>query len=930
MSAAPQSGTPPGDKETPRNAGSVEGREEGRINGRDSSAPPAVSPQPFSLAILEAAKGAPLTKRFALDANGQLEAIPQTMPASGRVRIERLANLGGFARMLGELRPSQALTFGLPTKAPAQFVAQAALAKHPKAIARDRGHFAWPPGASVLFLDHDAGHAREAITSPEALRDRLIALCPALASAPMLITASASTFIENSATGETLRGAGGWHVYVPVRHGTDIARAGRVLFERSWLVGHGRYAVTKSGRCVERSIIDAAVWQPERVDFAVGAHCAAPLVQRRPPPVLFNADAAPFDTAAIEELTPEELAQLAAIKARAKAEVSAEAQAQRAAYIEERGQELVASRGLPIDEARKIARAAVERQTLLGAFLLTTATGEVVSVAELLNDPQTWHGRRFCDPLEPDYRGDSRIAYANLCSGGAPHVFSHAHGGQRFELLRQVEVLRLNVGREAETGDDTLAVLRDRGGLYVRGRYVVRIIEGRPVTVTPDWLTDEIGRLIHFQRYDERRKGLVSARVPADLSRRILAREGAWNLPRLRAVVTAPTLREDGTVLDRPGYDAASGILFLCDELNPPTVPAAPSDEQAREAVCELWGPLSEFPWCDDVSRAVAFAALLTAVARPALPTAPAFAFDAPAAGSGKTLAARTVAALAGVTPTLRPPPDSDEEMRKALFATLRAAEPVAIFDNVIHPIEGAALCGALTAPFYSDRVLGVSETETVENRTLLLLTGNNLRATGDAARRVAVARMDPALERPFLRRFDFDPPSFVAARRLRLVAAALTVLRWYQRREPLLGPPADGSLASFEQWDATVRQTVAALGELGVRGFADPALALTAQADNDPTLAVVVGVMDAWEAEIGRMQLTAREAYQRAYEGLDATGGELGRALNEIHGGDRRFDARRLGLWFMTHRGRVVTGRRFASRMDGYRKVQLWRLEKA
>jgi hypothetical protein len=24
------------------------------------------------------------------------------------------------------------------------------------------------------------------------------------------------------------------------------------------------------------------------------------------------------------------------------------------------------------------------------------------------------------------------------------------------------------------------------------------------------------------------------------------------------------------------------------------------------------------------------------------------------------------------------------------------------------------------------------------------------------------------------------------------------------------------------------------------------------------------------------------------------------------------------------------VTGRRFASRMDGYRKVQLWRLEKA
>ena len=43
----------------------------------------------------------------------------------------------------------------------------------------------------------------------------------------------------------------------------------------------------------------------------------------------------------------------------------------------------------------------------------------------------------------------------------------------------------------------------------------------------------------------------------------LLARAGAWRFNSIIGVVTAPTLRPDGSVIDRPGYDPATGLLFV-------------------------------------------------------------------------------------------------------------------------------------------------------------------------------------------------------------------------------------------------------------------------------------------------------------------------------------------------------------------------------
>ncbi|NRB36684.1 MAG: hypothetical protein HRU31_18555 [Rhodobacteraceae bacterium] len=41
-----------------------------------------------------------------------------------------------------------------------------------------------------------------------------------------------------------------------------------------------------------------------------------------------------------------------------------------------------------------------------------------------------------------------------------------------------------------------------------------------------------------------------------------MARVGEWNAPVLHGVVSSPTMRKDGTILQTPGYDTASGLLF--------------------------------------------------------------------------------------------------------------------------------------------------------------------------------------------------------------------------------------------------------------------------------------------------------------------------------------------------------------------------------
>ena len=63
-----------------------------------------------------------------------------------------------------------------------------------------------------------------------------------------------------------------------------------------------------------------------------------------------------------------------------------------------------------------------------------------------------------------------------------------------------------------------------------------------------------------------------------------------------------------------------------------------------------------------------------------------------------------------------------------------------------------------MTSSLFADRVLGVSENVESPNRSLFLVSGNNLVLTGDTHRRILLARLDALIETPLKREFEFDP----------------------------------------------------------------------------------------------------------------------------------------------------------------------------
>jgi putative DNA primase/helicase len=90
----------------------------------------------------------------------------------------------------------------------------------------------------------------------------------------------------------------------------------------------------------------------------------------------------------------------------------------------------------------------------------------------------------------------------------------------------------------------------------------------------------------------------------------ILAMRGDWPFPTVKGILSTPTLRSDGTLLDRLGLDVQTGLL-LRDLPMMSGVKARPTREDAKEALEFLLGLLREFPFLDKTGRVVALSLIV-------------------------------------------------------------------------------------------------------------------------------------------------------------------------------------------------------------------------------------------------------------------------------------------------------------------------------
>jgi hypothetical protein len=513
------------------------------------------------------------------------------------------------------------------------------------------------------------------------------------------------------------------------------------------------------------------------------------------------------------------------------------------------------------EEARKRLADAVEKGRLFGDFELIHSSGDHVTVADLLDNPDRWHGERFHDPLEPDYsNGDRRIAIANLKSGGTPLIYSHAHGGQRFRLLRPMQQLKLQQGELPQVLPKILERLQIDSEIFERAGVLVRLADGELMTVEKAWLQTHLEGSFQLLMFDGRANEWTQRDCPDKLALRLLASRGTWGLPKVGAVVTFPVMRPDGSVIQKPGFDTATGLLYLDNSEERPA--PHPLDRKAlKEALARIWQPFERFPFDSNMSRGVFLAALLTTACRPSLPTAPGFLVRAYTPGTGKTLLSECLMMLVGASLSALPLPENNpEEIEKRLFAKLLTGCPGLILDNLVGVIDNAALCAFLTSPEPEGRILGQSETRSVVNRALWLLNGNNVTAGGDTFRRILPITLDANSETPETRRFTFNPRDVIRDRLDAYRADLLSVLLTFQWE----GAPtvAAGSFGSFEEWERLVRQCVCWLIREGVApaDMTDPLEVMKLSKAEDPHHQQHAAILEAWHELYGDRTMQVRD----------------------------------------------------------------------
>jgi Bifunctional DNA primase/polymerase, N-terminal len=497
---------------------------------------------------------------------------------------------------------------------------------------------------------------------------------------------------------------------------------------------------------------------------------------------------------------------------------------------------------------------------------------------------------------------------------GSPQPAAPQPGPQPQPGPAALPIIRLIGGQLPRIVNEAEAALIADGkqGIYQRGDLVVRPMRPKLraaddritygwqlIAIVKPYMIETFTRVAQFERWNERAKKFVIKDCPDWVADTYLARIGRWKIPVLLKIVNAPFLRSDGTLCDRPGYDPDTALLYIRDRReNFPTVPAAPTREQAREALDYLDGTLfEEFPFVEETDHVVALSLVLTALDRHAIATAPLHGFTSPVAGTGKSLLIDIASLLScGELMPVIAQSSSREEFEKRLGAALLSGDAVISIDNCSSEVDSDMLCQALTQRELRIRLLGYSRLVKTPVTALFCVNGNNLVIANDLTRRTLLCRLDAGMERPERRTFKRNVMEVARTDRGRLVAAALTVLRGWHAARTVIGIEPMGS---FEEWSFRIRQPLIWLDR------ADPCDSIETVRENDPFRSQLNTVLMQWKEKLGTQNsFTVRQVIERAVIDPDFYGALAAVAISST-GGSLSND--RLGRYLGRNNGKIV-----------------------
>jgi hypothetical protein len=335
-----------------------------------------------------------------------------------------------------------------------------------------------------------------------------------------------------------------------------------------------------------------------------------------------------------------------------------------------------------------------------------------------------------------------------------------------------------------------------------------------------------------------------AANVPSKWCAQILDRaRDAYGLPwlPLKAIRSVPFLLDDGSLIDKPGYHAPTGI-WLDEQFKFPSPPERPDKEEARASLdkfAEIFSqynfvPVAGEAWDKTPSYAVVLSTILSILGRNLLPTVMGQGTTSFRPGSGKTDLNRAQAILTTGSDPFTLGYVNQKEFDKHIPVPLIAGDRVVLIDNVDQMLRSTTLNTMLTLPSstaFQVRPLGQTASIPVENHTVVMANGNHLAIFGDMERRWLQVDLNPGCDAPEDRKFTFNPVERAHEMFPELAVAGLTALRyWVQAGCPAQDyGEAAPEAGSYREWNRAVR------GLLVHLGFGDPMLTRARVKENNP-----------------------------------------------------------------------------------------------
>jgi hypothetical protein len=408
-----------------------------------------------------------------------------------------------------------------------------------------------------------------------------------------------------------------------------------------------------------------------------------------------------------------------------------------------------------------------------------------------------------------------------------------------------------------------------------------------------DTLIDRLGIIIQGYKFSIKSGEWYPADPSLQLVRSLIARTKMSLLPRIRAFTQCPYIQKNGQITSSSGYNPETEIYLLRDVQELTSLPETPTKHNAGESLDYLKGFLSGFPFASGNDLSVALSALLSAVNKVNLDNIPLHAFNAPTAGTGKSLLADVIALITtGNTISVMSQGKDEVETEKRLHSAMLAGDTIISMDNCDEPLGGDVLCQILTQPAIRIRPLGASKLVDAQKSCMILATGNNMIFEGDITRRTLVCTLDAKMERPETRKFDFDAKEQALLKRDDIIFHCLMILKASKSH---LSNPLTIPLGSFEEWSRQIRDTLVWLG------FSDPVNSQKNIRSTDPTFNAQQDLLDALRLHFGEEKFKTRDVLnsrdcrrdQRFTDALDTLGcisrGEispasLGKNLNKLN----------------------------------------------